>query len=351
MKPLFNFDPAQYAPAFASQGFVHIPGGLTEEFYQVLVKQVDDYLQGQLLKDFAIGDKQQALYQFPQGRDYYGELVSAVAGVCRADPAALVLSERHIKAYEAKAISDPPAHKDRFASEFAVGFSVRVTEGSTLVLYPHDELDVNAFNSSTELRASLRPEWTPEKTLANATRVEIQDSPRDVIMFRGNSIWHLRAKPAGTVMLYLKLNTFNCDPLGEDPATASFRVRTAELLTRSDEELERLVPLVGRRVDYVHRRYNRNWKEVIGVVLWGERPFSIDDAELRAFQAIDGKRTVRDLIEAMGPGASRPARAAKVRLLAGRGAIDLLPSPVPANATLPQDRSVDSSARDLVTCI
>jgi hypothetical protein len=87
------------------------------------------------------------------------------------------------------------------------------------------------------------------------------------------------------------------------------------------------------------------------VVLWGERPFSIDDAELRAFQAIDGTRTVRDLIEAMGSGTSRPARAAKVRLLAGRGAIDLLPTPLTENATVPQDRSVDSSARDLVTCI
>ena len=137
-------------------------------------------LRGELLSKFAVGDKQQAMYQFPDGRDYHAELVAAVAGVCGVEPAALVLSERHIKAYEATAVPDPPAHKDRFASEFAVGFSVRVPEGSTLVLYPRDERAVNPFNSSTELRASLRPDALPEKTLAGvvpgaATLRELSD--------------------------------------------------------------------------------------------------------------------------------------------------------------------------------
>ncbi len=328
MTKLFAFDPHQHAPAFRKDGYVHIPGGLDREFFPVLARQVDELLRGELMAKFAIGDKQQALYQFPPGHDYHRELLEAVAGVCGVDPAALVLSERHIKAYESGAIPDPPAHKDRFSSEFAVGFSVRVPEGSTLVLYPHDELEVNPFNSSTELRASLRPDTVPEKTLRGATRVEVHDSPGDVMIFRGRSIWHLRARPAGTVMLYLKLNALNSDPLGEDPATPAFRQRTAELLERTDEELAELVPLVGRRVDYVHRRYSRDWKEVIGVVLWGERHFTIEEDELRALQAMDGSRTVRDVIEAMGSGLPRAARAAKIRYLAARGAIDLLPAKV-----------------------
>jgi hypothetical protein len=328
MSKLFAFDPRRCAPAFRRDGYVHIPGGLTAEFYQTLARQVDESLRGELMSKFAIGDKQQAMYQFPEGRDYHAELVEAVAGVCGVEPAALVLSERHIKAYEAAAIPDPPAHKDRFASEFAVGFSVRVPEGSTLVLYPRDERDVNPFNSSTELRASLRPDTLPEKTLAGAARVEIRDSPGDVIIFRGHSMWHLRSRPAGTVMLYLKLNAFNADPLGEDAATAAFRQRTRDLLERPDEELAGLVPLLGRRVDYVHRRYNRDWKEVIGVVLWGERHFTIDEQELRALQALDGTRTVREVIDAMGAGSSREARAAKLRYLAARGAVDLVPAKV-----------------------
>jgi hypothetical protein len=349
MKGMFSFDPQHYAGTFGSEGFVHIPQGLSEDFFQVLSKQVDDYLQGELLKDFAIGDKQQALYQFPLGRNYYGELVEAVAGVCAVEPARLVLSERHIKSYESKAIPDPLAHKDRFASEFAVGFAVRVAPESTLALYPYDERDVNPFNSSTELRASLRPEWLPEKPLKSAQRVDIKDAARDVIIFRGHSMWHLRSKPAGTVMLYLKLNTFNCDPLGEDPATASFRKRTADLLDQPDADLGQMIPLLGRRVDYIQRRYNRDWKEVVGVILWGERHVTIDEEELRALQAIDGRRSVREVIAAMGPGFSWELRAGTVRFLAARGIVDLLPArlsangPVSADVRLKKEKALSSS--------
>ena len=87
-----------------------------------------------------------------------------------------------------------------------------------------------------------------------------------------------------------------------------------------------MVPLLGRRVDYIHRRYNRDWKEVLGVVLWGERHFTIDPDELRALQAVDGRRSVREVIEAMGPGYSPEVRTAKVRALAARGIVDLLPA-------------------------
>ena len=323
MDSMFDFAPSAYAPAFAKDGFVHIHQALTPAFQRTLAKQVDAYRAGDLLADFAIGDKQQALYEFPAGADYHGELLSAVAGVCGVDARQLVLSERHIKAYEAKAAADPLAHKDRFASEFAVGFSVRVPPGSALMLFPDDELDVNPFNSSTELRASLKKETLPETTLRNARRVAIVDAPGDVIIFRGHAMWHLRSRPAGTVMLYLKLNTYNCDPLGEDPASAAIRERTLRLLNQPDAELAELVPQLGRRVDYFQRRYNRDWREVIGVVLWGQRHFTIDEAEMRALQASDGERSTRAIIDAMGSAADRQANYGKLRGLAERGIIDL----------------------------
>ena len=324
MTAMFAFQPQKYAAAFAKEGFVHIRQGLAAEFYQVLARQVDDYLAGDLLADFAIGDKQQALYEFPGGADYHGELVDAVGGVCGVEPGRLVLSERHIKAYEAKAIPDPLAHKDRFASEFAVGFAVRVAPGSTLALYPYEEQDVNPFNSSTELRASLRPECLPETTLRSARRVSIMDAPGDVIIFRGRSMWHLRSRPAGTVMLYLKLNSYNCDPLGEDPASTAVRIHTTEALALPDAEMAHMIPLLGRRVDYVQRRYNRDWQEVAGVVLWGQRHFTIDQEELRILQALDGRRSVEKMIEALDLPIGREACAAKLRSLAARGVIDLV---------------------------
>lgn len=329
MDSMFAFIPQDYATAFASDGFVHIHQGLAPAFFRALVKQVDAYLAGDLLADFAIGDKQQALYEFPAGAEYHDQLLRAVAGVCGVAAGRLVLSERHIKAYEAKAVPDPLAHKDRFASEFAVGFSVRVPPGSALMLFADDELAVNPFNSSTELRASLRKETLPEATLRDARRVAIVDAPGDVIIFRGHAMWHLRSRPAGTVMLYLKLNTYNCDPLGEDPATAAIRERTIQLLTQPDTALAQMIPQLGRRVDYVQRRYNRDWREVIGVILWGQRHFTIDAAELRALQALDGRRCVREIIDAMGPATDRQANHVKLRCLAERGIIDLFPPEVP----------------------
>jgi hypothetical protein len=133
---IFNFDPALFASAFAERGFVHIPRGLTEEFYSLLAPRVVDDLRGGLMPAFAVGDKQQALSDLPNGTDFRRELFEAVAVVCGLDPRDIVLSERHIKSYEPHAVPDPPAHKDRFASQIAVGFSIHIPEGSVLVLYP-----------------------------------------------------------------------------------------------------------------------------------------------------------------------------------------------------------------------
>jgi hypothetical protein len=339
---VFNLDPASHAPAFADRGFVHIPGGLDEEYYATLAPQVEDFLRRGLMPEFAVGDKQQALYELPHGRGCYPELFETIGAICGLDPNAIVLSERHIKSYEPHAIPDPPAHKDRFASQISVGLSIRVPEGSALVLYPDDHLDVNPFNSSKELRTSLSPENLPETYLPDARRVEIHDKPGDVIVFRGHAIWHLRSRPAGTTMVYLKFNVFNCDPLGEDPSSVTRREETLRYLGLPDEELEGLIPLVGRRVDYVHRRYNRDWKEVIGVVLWGERDFAIDEAELRGLRAMDGRLPVWSVVERMGDGPSASGLE-KVRRLAARGVIDLVAPSMQPGVEAPEHAQCQTS--------
>jgi hypothetical protein len=274
---------------------------------------------------FAIGDKQQALYQFPDD-DYLKEFLRTVGALCGLDPAKLVISERHIKAYEDNADPAPLAHKDRLATQVAVGFAVRVPPGSTLVLYPNAERSINPFNTSTELRASLRPENLPETTLKGVRPVEIQDGPRDVMVFRGNTIWHLRARPAGTVMVYFKLNAFHCDPLGEDPRTAEYQARARRLASQKNDEVGEAIPVLGRRVDYLHRRYNRFWQEVTGVVLWGEKHFTIDEQELQALKAMDGQRSVNAVIRAVTGKAQDPVLLNKLHRLAERGIVDLLPA-------------------------
>jgi hypothetical protein len=214
-------------------------------------------------------------------------------------------------------------HKDRHATQLAVGFTVRVPEGSTLVLYPQGERAVNPFNSWAEMRAGLPEHRLPPAVLSGVPRVEIQDKPRDVVVFRGNAIWHGRENGANTVMLYFKLNAFHSDPLGEDPRADAVSRRTQERARYADEELCRLTAVLGRRVDYLHRRYNREWQELLGVVLCGESHFTVDELEWQLLRSLDGQRRLDEVLEKLG--ASRRERLlASVRRLARRGILDLL---------------------------
>ena len=322
---MFVFDPAQYADQFAKEGWVHIKSGLSEDFYRKAAVQCEESMRTKLMKEFAIGDKQQAMYEFPAGGDYVSEIRQTVGTLCGFAPEDVVLSERHVKGYEATAASEPIAHKDRYASQISFGLSIHVKPGSTLVLYPYDELDINPFNTSQQLRTSLSPDRHPEPKLKKEKAIEIHDQARDVIAFRGHKFWHLRRNPALTTMLYLKLNAFNCDPMGEDPNTPEFRKRTEAAADLPDAELEKQVPLIGRRVDFFHRHYTRDFQEVLGVVLWGEKHFSLDEDELLAIKTFDGKKTVAAVLPAMGEGADRAGKLAKFRRLAKRGVIDLVP--------------------------
>jgi hypothetical protein len=168
------------------------------------------------------------------------------------------------------------------------------------------------------LRASLTEELTPETTLLRATKVVIEDQPGDVMIFRGNAIWHLRENPANTTNLYLKLNAFNCDPLGEDPHTVAVRVRTLAALNLPDKKLKKMIPMLGRRVDYVHRQMSRDWEEVKEVVFWGERTVPLTRDEFQLLKNLGWKNTVKDLLHK-----SNGESSAALRRLAAAGVVDL----------------------------
>lgn len=324
MSRMFDFDPSSYAAQYASDGFVHIRSGLTEDFHRLLTTQLDELLEANRLENFAIGQKQQALYEFPSDGDYLEDFLDTVSAVCSFEGRKLVLSERHIKLYEAHATDDPRPHKDRFASQVAVGLSVRVPDESKLVLYPGVDVEANPFNSTAELWSGLPDDRVPEKVLAGADPVFIDDAPRDVIIFRGNSIWHHRSNRSNVLMLYLKLNSFNCDPLGEDPGTADAELASKALLSLPDPELERLIPHIGRKVDTIQRRYTREWTEALTVVLWGLPPLLIDEAEFRALRATDGRCDVAGVVEMMEP-ANRAEGLTSLRRLAAQGILELVP--------------------------
>jgi hypothetical protein len=321
---MFTFDPRDHAATFAAQDYIYIRQGLSEEFYRRLCAQVDEYLSTRRLENFALGNKQQALYSFPDA-DSQREFEHTVAALSGLDPEQIVISERHIKVYESDAAPNPMPHKDRCATQLAVGFTVRNPRGSRLVIYPDADRGINPFQSWAELQAGLPPERLPPAVLRDARRVVFHDQPRDVMMFRGNEIWHARENGADTVMLYFKVNAFHSDPIGEDPRTKAIREETQRLARLPEEAFNELVPILARRVDSIQRRLNCLWQEVLGVAI-ADQPFlTIDEADLDLLRAMNGRRSVASVIRHSGsPDAAQASR--RIRRLAERGIVDLLPS-------------------------
>lgn len=297
---VFDFDIAAARDRYTEQGWVHIPSGMSQEFLGHLRSFVRADMEARKLDRFAIkGKKEQALYSFPDQTAYPDELFDVVAEVCGLNRPAMTLSERHIQAYDDDADPNPQAHKDRYPSQISVGFSVEIPDGSELVLYPYDQRTVNPFNAAAALIRSLPPHELPDVVLPQAQEVTIFDRPGDVVMFQGSSTWHLRRRAAGTVNLYVKLNDFDCDPLGEDPHTAARRERTLEALqTIRDSGPDGQVVKLSRRFDFAERKLMREgWHEVLQAALYGEPPFGISDAGLAVLQTAGQPRPLTELIE------------------------------------------------------
>ena len=327
---LFAFDPASFAEQYRERGYVHIKNGATPEFLQVMKEFVAESFSSHEVKGTAIGgDKTQALFEFPDDTDFPGEFFDMISQMCGLDRTQMTLSERHIKAYESDAAPNPRAHKDRVSSQVSVGLSIDIPEGSTLVLYPDNDRSVNPFNIAPALLQSLEPHQQPDVVLQSAREVAIEDKSGDVIVFQGSSTWHLRRNSARAVNMYLKVNDFNSDPLGEDPTTEPRRRETQELLASGDgdEVLASAIPVLGRRLDTVTRQFTRNdWQEVVQANIWNEGPVGLSEAEVTFLRAVDGRRPVSDLTNQVSVGKAGGDMRESVRRLAQRGVIDLRPA-------------------------
>jgi len=317
---IFDFDPADYSDRYAANKWVHIPGGVDSDFLAYLQDYVQRRFRDTRVEGVAIGGtKDQALFEFPDEVDFPGELFDVVASLCGLRRETMTLSERHIKAYDDDAPAEPPAHKDRVASQVSIGLSIDIPAGSKLVLYPSEHRETNPFNISAALRESLEPEHLPENLLRDGSEEVIEDGPGDVVMFPGSAMWHLRRNAASATNLYLKLNDFNCDPLGEDPATPTRRTQTLERLEAVNGDLGALVPVLSRRLDTITRQYTREPDlEVLQAHVWEQAPVGLEPDEFELLRAVDGQASVRELT------ADGERLEASVRRLAERGALDLL---------------------------
>ncbi len=325
---IFDFDIEAARAQYEREGWVHISNGMHPEFLADLRKSVPQYLDTSKLDAFAIkGKKEQALYTFSEDADFPNELFDVVSAVCGLNRATMTLSERHIQAYDENAKPEPRPHKDRFPSQVSVGFSVEIPEESRLVLYPYDHRELNPFNAAAALVRSLQPDELPEVVLRNAREVELADRPGDVVMFPGSTTWHLRRRSAGAVNLYVKMNDFDCDPLGEDPSTASRREHTLAMLQNGDGRSLQGEPVkLSRRFDSVGRRMMRgDWGEVLEACLYGEAAFGITELQLEMLTAASEAAPLRALVErASGNGRSAEEAGRAAMLLLEHGALDFL---------------------------
>ncbi len=243
-----HFTPADYAAEYRSQGYLRIRGGISDDFLAYLRTFVAELAKHRLAELAGKGNKEQALLEFPDDVDYPGELCDVVAEAAGLNRSTMLLSERHIKSYEADAKPNPTAHKDRYPSQVSVGLSISIPEASTLLLYTKDHVAPNPFNSAAELHASLLPDERPDVALADAEAVELDDADGDVLIFPGSATSHLRRNGATAIKLYLKFNDFGSDPLGEDPTTP-VAARRHRLRPRRGFRPRCPVPIRARRPD------------------------------------------------------------------------------------------------------
>ncbi len=317
---VFAFRWDDHRDAYARDGWVHVKDGIAPEFLAAAREEIAGRQASEPLATKGVsGQKDQYVLDFPSWVDYGRDLFDVIAPLTGLRRETMTLSERHVKAYAADADPFPTAHKDRLASQVSVGLSLEVPTGSHLLLYPEDDRSVNPF-LGTGLRDSLEPDRMPEVVLKDARAVEIHDSPGDVVIFPGSSVWHLRRRSAGTVNIYLKFNDFDADPLGEDPSSALRRAATLAALAGPLELLEPLVPVLSRRFDSVVHECSRvGWRESASAAVWGQPPVPLSDEEVTLLRRIDARTTVATFT------ASADAAGRAVRRLAERGVVDLLP--------------------------
>lgn len=323
---MFSVDLSSWAPEYQRNGWVHVRGGATTEFVDYVRAHIRATADNDLHGKGIGGAKEQLLLELPPRMDLETELLEPIAGLAGLDPRRLTISERHIKMYTADADPFPRAHKDRFASQVNVGISIDIPEDSHVVIYPETDALPNPLLRAG-LADSLPPDRQPDVVLAGDPGVEIFDRPGDVIAFPGASFWHLRRHCASAVIVYLKLNDFWSDPLGEDPRTEQRGLWTARLAADPVAFAE-AVPRLGSRFESVTREYARDFGSAwLNANVWDQPPRMITEQELEVIQSIDDTSTVTTLSEKLAPSpAARGMFVAAFVRLCNLGVLELFES-------------------------
>ncbi|MAM63140.1 hypothetical protein [Maritimibacter sp. UBA3975] len=213
---MFNYDPSAFRTALAEEGYVHLKGLLSDDFVRGLQDLFDAALTGGDTEsaEWRISKKKrQFVFDFPstEAAETFRTGMAALTGIPAGD---LTISERHIKLYEPEADPYPAPHKDRAASFYSIGLPIRLSEGSSVCVFP----DLDPGPNTEERAVFLEPAegQAPADLYSSDDARILNEQVGDVIVFLGSGLYHERMKAAGTAVLYIKVNGEGDDPLGEN---------------------------------------------------------------------------------------------------------------------------------------
>jgi hypothetical protein len=211
---LFRRDIGPDLSAFHRDGYAVLRDFVDADFLSYCESNLRGCLaEGQSDRDIP-GKKSQFVLDWPRAARLRDELFFTAAALLRCAADAIVLSERHFHVYSADAPARPLPHKDRAATQLAIGIPLD-TGDSALMLFP-DASPANVIESAVGLRRALDGcDARIADFMARAPAVRLDTKRGDAIAFLGSRIFHERYDAAGTAILYLKLNNFGADPLGE----------------------------------------------------------------------------------------------------------------------------------------
>ncbi len=212
----FKTDLSIHRAALEKQKYLHLENVLSDDFVALL----EDYrhrIRSNDLPDIAkwhiAGKKHQYLFDFPS-KDFLDAFLKGMAAVSGAAADDLIIGERHIKVYLDEALPFPAPHVDRRASQYTVGFPIEIPEESKVCFFPHLGLEENPQESAQFM--DLGDQVDMKAFYDDPQIIKARGKVGDMIVFYGSRVYHERIHPAGSMILYTKVNAIGSDPLGEN---------------------------------------------------------------------------------------------------------------------------------------
>lgn len=205
-----------YKNQLRQQSYLHLENILSSKFRAIL----EDYrtkIATKRIPEIAEwhipGKKRQFLFDFPSP-EFLGQFLRGMGQITGDASEDITIGERHIKVYLDEAPQLPAPHIDRQAASFTVGFPIIIPEASRVCFFPHLSRSENTGDRAKY--ASLPPGTDMEAYYGDPRIARYRGKLGDMFIFHGSTIYHERIHPAGSVILYLKINAQGRDPLGEN---------------------------------------------------------------------------------------------------------------------------------------